>query len=189
MHPKRKTSSKKTSAKKVKVEKPKVDDAKDDIKIDDSQMEQECKSSTTSESSSSSSTSSESSKSEKEITDDEEKMVDLRAPKWKAFYIPYGPEDILYEKAKRCMIADPDDAFPFLAIPATHDPNLRELQNKVSGNVQLVSTDTLLSEAGYRHMFVNEEGKCMGLPFNPDASAFQLHKGDPLVGGAVVVRE
>lgn len=60
--------------------------------------------------------------------------------------------------------------------------SLEELQGFVGGYIELTRTND------GRDMYVNEEGKLEGMPYNAKATALYRHGGaDPIVGPALVI--
>jgi hypothetical protein len=66
--------------------------------------------------------------------------------------------------------------------------SLDELQTYVGGYIEIVA---LKPGNGHATMYINEEGKLKGLPYNPQATKIAVidDYGDFIVGNAIVVRQ
>ena len=75
-------------------------------------------------------------------------------------------------------------------IPMLDRPTLEELHEAVGGYIEYVP---ITAEAkvltGHTHMYCNDEGKLMQLPFNKIATSMMLNKGDYIVGNVVLMTD
>ena len=137
--------------------------------------------------------------------EEDEVIIDLREKKYRGFivladfrttqhdFFKKHEEKTIEEKRKLfdqewplCRIGTDEEAFPFRAKPLTKKPSGDEIRTMVGGNMERVMIDKILRDAGYKIMYVNEEGKMLEMEYNCDATAFARYKNDPLVGDVVV---
>lgn len=118
---------------------------------------------------------------------DPKETVDLRKG-WPAFVIfADAPPEKFKDAVRTCVLADEDEAFPFVAMPLAKKPTF-DRAKAITGirTIERVNVKNYLAKSGFKWGWVDEEGLLNKSPFNPDATAFLAGSG--ICGPAVFVR-